>query len=387
MEECKLKWVKKAEKQSKNIVSVSFFTFKTAYKPVEYYGKGLKMISDVIEKKEDIMLRVFYDSSIKKENETIKEIKENKRTELIYCDCDEIIPEEKRYFFMSIMRFMCYFDYEENKGTTIFVTDIDMSENKKEDYINYILSDFEKIIKEKIDFYYKYAMCYKPFWKKELETGVKISSIILGGYNGGKGKIDKKIFIKFIKSFMRNDDKFINKYKKIYKNYIKNPKIKENYKEKKKSTISLKGDDYGFNYGFDEFFLNYYIFPEMLKYKKICYRKSHPQGHIYILLLTSLKKNKETEEFIKKYDSRFKTVKEFIEYFKIPDYEGKDKEKQEIYNNFIKKIKEKGRNLIDKDRYNCLMENEKYITEKNMEKCIEKEERKKIIKEIEKLKN
>jgi hypothetical protein len=401
--------IKEINGANKNVLSVSYFTFKTAYKPVSFYGEGLLFLSEVLstyENKHNLILRVYYDDSIEKYadprgKEILELLKANPLVEIFHVDTSRIIDIENSMILCMIFRYLPMFDFIDNDVKFCYVLDVDLTETKKDvSKIKYSYDEFVQVIENNIDIKYKAPMCYTPFWSARL-FGNRTQNTVLGNSIGGKFKLPRSIFINFINSFVDNSDPVVNQFLENYKNYVNTTIANRNDDNTKKKKNTCINGQCIFVYGFDEFFLNVYFISWCYKNaNKICIHMTHPQGATYILLATTFiesgNKPKLTalvEEFSEKYN--FPEVSglsfdRFLAVFGKHDYEGKNMRLHDLYNSFHKFITSKyqylaSNKLIDSGKFVCYRLNDTYLYDKNNFKCLTADEKENMYNQIDRL--
>ena len=340
----------------KNIITVSFFTFKNAYNPLNHYGRGLLEILrhlNEYKSKNNILMRIYYDFSLEKwgdeeSKETMEKLKAHPKVELVYCDFRQSVPEEKYNILTMLWRFIPFFDFPWEDSDNAYVLDIDLQPRQYEDdSIRFELNVFNKFINDKVDMMYRTPLDYAPFWYGKLFPGKK--SAMQGAHWGGSLKMPHKIITSFVRSFLNNEDPLINVYKKHYFKYVKH--LQKRDKRFKSKTSSKKTSQHcvsqfycNYTYGFDEFFINCYVLPWAYKnlkkvqvFVKPIFGKIHlPLERIFKRVPKSLK-----DRFIAQFLSEIKYKKslsfhEFHELFREYDWSGKKKKLYKLYEDFHK---------------------------------------------------
>jgi hypothetical protein len=213
--------------------------------------------------------------------------------------------------------------------------------------------------------------------------------------NGGKLRLESKLLIDFLNTFINKKNPIVNFYIKSYKDYvIKNQKRKEDTKViKKMSSFDLGVDEHHqFSYGCDEMFMDYFMYPKILADAKlkIYYHIRHPQGNLYWLIKNTFTDNMNlVNSLIKKFSQQYKlpynTLDEFTEVFVTHDFAGEKHELHTIYNNFYKFIVKNYKEFAktaDSNKLRCFMTNDVYLHDKNSIILMKTDEKKKILKTI-----
>ena len=200
-------------------------------------------------------------------------------------------------------------------------------------------------------FYHKTPLGYIPFWYQKLSPG-KITSM-LGYFWGGSIKIPHKVITSFVRSFLTKEDGLINVYKKNYFDYVTKLNKKhirdadrKHRAYKKQSQHCVSQFDCNYTYGFDEFFINFYVLHWALGNVDDVYVYKTPVagniygtvGKIFAKVPLDLK-----DRFISMFLAHIKygenlTFDQFLELFKNHDWSGKNKKVQVLYSKFYKYI-------------------------------------------------
>lgn len=386
----------------RNVITASFFTFKNAYKPLSFYGDGLLVILDHIEKhnsKNNILLRIYYDFSLEKWGDAkshviMKKLKAHPKVELVYCDFRKSVPEEKYNILTMLFRFIPFFDFPWEDADNAFVTDIDLTPHQiKHKSTEYMLETFDKIIDENMTLFLKTPLGYTPFWYKKLSPN-KITSM-LGYFWGGSLKAPHSIITSFVKSFLTKDDGLVNVYKKNYFDYvtklnrmIMRDESRKHTASKKKSQHCVSQFDCNYTYGFDEFFINFYVLHWALGNVDDIHVFMTPlAGNVHgvigkIFEKTPLDaKNRFISQFLThiKYGESM-TFDRFHGLFRKHDWHGTNKKLHKLYCDFhkyvLKNYKSMG-NIIDKREVERFQLMDTYLHDKNNLQQLSKGERKK----------
>lgn len=390
----------------KNVISISFFTFDGSYKPLEIYIEGLSLIENIIKQnrtKYNIILRVYYDYSIKnstnqKIKDLMKQLEESPITELFYVDISPLIEPSQSMLLTVIFRYLPLFDLPDNDCKYAYILDCDLSYFKKNDIkqVKYSIDEFVFMIEKNADIKFRMPLCYVPFWAAKLRHRSDIG-ITLGAYMGGKANIlPTKLLTRFLNSFMIKNDKLINKFLDNYLDYINENLAKKGDDEKflKKKNSCVNGKCI-YVYGFDEFFLNFYLLPWCCKnIKKVCLHSTMSMGGLNVLFRTTFiekgSKPKLTaflHEFASKYNFQKvnkMTFDQFIGMYENHDYEGKDKEKIKIYEKFNEYCRKNEKTLskqrlVDYVSFKCFKEHKIYLTDHNNFKCLNDTEKNRVV--------
>jgi len=399
-----------------NIICIVLFRLKHLYRSFDKYMYGLdeivKYTSQYDKIKNDIKFRILYNTSIFQTNNqneldnilaSMERASKNKHIQLVEFNCPNYKLDEiyDKGIFPVFLRYLYFFNFEDNDTNYIYASDIDFTPNKiEQNFIGFLINTFDNLIVNDINFSFHTSKCYVPFWKKKISKKDSIS--ILGGVVGGNIKLNYKILINFLndcKDSVNSKNKLISNFYKNYVEYINNKNIPKEYKKKK---IKSYESDKIFVYGLDEFFLTYFVLPQILndfKIKNIYQNVRNVASGGLSVLLEKLFKNvinrQNTDETtiiynellkntigtnIKK-EYTFKKLLEFIKMFEIHDYK-EETNKPTLYEKFYKNLvtlinsnKKKYLNL-NNDYLFCFLLNDVYYTDKNNFNKISDEKRK-----------
>ncbi len=405
-----------------NIICLTLFRLKHLYKSFEDYLFGLEEIDKKLQSMNnieyDIKFRLMYNDTIYDTNneyelnrikKIMDSVKKNKHIQLIKYNCPNYKLDDlyDKGIFPFFIRYFYFYNFEDNDTNYVFAADIDITRSKaSKDYVGFMIDVFSEIIKLKTGFIYYNSKCYVPFWKKKLSINDSIT--VLGGHIGGNVKLEPEIFVDFLndcKDGIQSTNELVSKFYKYYNEYLNDKRIPFEYKKKK--ILSYKVDKI-FVYGLDEFYMTYFILPQVLKdfkiknvYEKI--RNSASTGGIGPLIHDTLSEvlhgnNSDTtlniyNKILRKVfdkdidlDNTIEYLHKFIDKFSgAHDYDG-NSGKPELYDKFHKLIlqildSEDGKYLkLNKKTIICFVMNDKYYTDKNNMVKLTKEQRKLYVK-------
>ena len=366
----------------KNVVSVSYFTFPNSYKPISFYTEGLSKILEIIERnnlKNNIILRVYYDFTIKKLTEQcvldlMDKLRKSRVSELVYVDCRKLVPEKNYNSLTMLFRLLPYFNYKDNDVNYNSISDIDFTniDIKTPHIVYHILTLFKEVMHNKYKLFGLQPPVYKPFWVNLFPN----SKYILGCNNYGNIKLDVNIIINYIKDYVNGTDEKIEKFKIAYKELQKAINMKnENMgtdkkiqllKDSKKTSQVCDENGCFFMYGFDEFFISHYMIPVIKDNAYI--RKIYMIGGLFTLLssLFITTDISELNDFLKEH--KIENYENFVKIFGTHDYECVDEYKMNLYKEFrsfcinLHTTKPKA---FDKYLYSSIMCLPEYLTSKN----------------------
>jgi hypothetical protein len=244
-----------------NIFStVIFRTYESGHRQsLYYYNKLLSLIEHFNVMFPTFYLRIYYDKSIvthknvdneehKKENveywrPLIKELKNEKKIQLIRFDCDDYKTENKSFHrgtFGTLIRFIPIFDYDENKNIKfVFIYDVDI------DYFTQTTAKYSiKFVKKNnLNFFFRTNHClfsdsnHYSLYNDLKNTWLRMyANIIVDNI-----KLPKIIFNNFFKMI---DDKQYDVYLSRFINY---------------NIIKKKSSEQIFSYGIDEILCMYIL--------------------------------------------------------------------------------------------------------------------------------
>jgi len=403
-------------KNKHNIICIVLFRLKHLYKAFDKYLYGLeeliKYLSQYENIKNDIKIRILYNTSIFNTNDQneldnilaiMERANKNKHIQLVEYNCKNYKLDEiyDKGIFPVFLRYLYFFDFEDNDVKYIYASDIDFTPNKiQQNFIEFLINSFNNLIVNDINFSFHTSKCYVPFWKKKISKKDSIS--ILGGVVGGDIKINNRILIDFLNNCdkgINSKNNLISSFYKNYVEYINNKNIPFEYKKKK---IKSYESDKIFVYGLDEFFLTYFVLPHVLNNFKIknIYQsvRNVSSGGLYELFKKLFKyvlNGKNSDETISIYnkllqsvfeknikkENTIKTLTEFIELLKDHDYSGETNKPvlyEKFYKNIVLLINSKNNNALklNNEHLLCFLLNDVYYTDKNNFNKISDEKRK-----------
>ena len=402
-----------------NIISLTFFRLKNLYKDFQVYLYGLKALHAYTIKfkkggiKNDIKIRLFYNQSIYQSDnpEEVREIRavmrlilKNPHFQCVEYSCPHYKINDlfDRGIFPFFIRYLAFFDFEDNDTNYVYATDIDINESKKNrNYIEYLYSIINDIvIEKKASFYFLDQKCYKPFWRDRLirQAGGKEEKgdvTLLGSNLGGNAKVDPRVLMDFLAECeltQKSHNPLIASFYKNYVEYICDIKIPEKYRLKKIITCKL---DNVFVYGLDEFFITYFFAPHVFlatkSFKNIFANvRNVGSGGLFAMLKNLFqpllsKERKINDATIRIYQSILsilfekeipsshvlETLEQFIHLFEMHDYQG-DSDNPRLYRCFHRLLREKIDNHLNKKHLQiaeymipCFLQNDEYYTDKN----------------------
>jgi hypothetical protein len=260
-----------------NVISTCLFRMKNHYKNFKMYTDGLKRwLKEIYSLDRDLIMLVFIDEHIYKDNDVMKIINVNKRVCPILYSCQDYIANNYHLdAFGTFTRFFPLFDFPDNFANNVFIVDIDFN------YLNFLR--FKAIFK------FNKSITVSSNISDFLKKGDNVH-IYAGNMYFGNKKYDKKILTDFIK----NADKLKNK------GYYK-----------KRLTA--------FGYGTDEIFMNTFIkkysdfiyceinySPNWFIYDNLKEIYKNPNSSKYLKYLLGIHYKKETlHQMIKTIDAMF----------------------------------------------------------------------------------
>jgi hypothetical protein len=232
------------------LISTCLFKMRHGYKDFkQYYIDKFKIWIEKIPK--NAYVRLYVDATVI-EDVNFLEIydKQYKNLEIIFYQFDDFLDEDGVYHdgtFGSIVRFLpMYFPFRPKHIKYVWITDLDLSYKALSSKYIYNLTKY----KAKLSYFSK--SCYdKPWARLDIKYPIFAGRIIMNT----KVKLNIQDFVTYL-----NDVKSL-KYKHIY------DAIVEKNMGKQREVKDVKY----FPVGFDELFLNEFIYPAFEKYKRIIY--------------------------------------------------------------------------------------------------------------------
>ena len=276
-----------------NVVFVfTMFRMNKPYKNDNIYTDGLiKNIEHIKKYMKNSIVRIYYDDSILKKDDSwrdlFKELCKDKYVQLIKYDFKQF--KESTVFhkdlFGTLVRFLPLFNFCKT-NETIISEDIDFDYSDSYYYSNYIPKYIKYINDKKSIAFVSYRLSIyiekgrleiSPIIKKYKFLPRVVATPLISSI-----QMDKNIFVKFIKCmYVKCTDYTTWMKETISQIDCNSPKIKEKDKSICRSMLTEKFSKTGlFLFGIDEFFINFYIYNELLNNKKnfYIYMKLPPMG-------------------------------------------------------------------------------------------------------------
>lgn len=297
----------------KNIIAVSLFKVKKDFKNFNKYINGIllinkimKSMNKILNKEDKFTLRLYIDDNIYNDKAIFNILNNIENISLIKFSCCEFLSKKNEGhhigLFGTLIRYYQFFDFEKNDARHILLFDADIDE--KQIYVsiyNYLLSIKNKFYNEITMFYNgnylryfenenilpnKFTISYvNPIvYNNKLLPYLVSNSLII--YK----KINKEIFIDFMKRLREIIDKEPFEKKDIWSTYI-NLCI----------TDYFKYCDQNICYGIDEYFLNQFLLKYLVEnnYNVAYYTQHNISNILYILRLA---KDKELNKYMSKFE-------------------------------------------------------------------------------------
>jgi hypothetical protein len=376
-----------------NVVFVfTMFRLKNPYKDDIIYTAGLiKNIEHIKKYVENSIIRIYYDDSILKKDDSwrdlFKQLCDDKYVQLIKYDFKQF--KESTVFhkdlFGTLIRFLPLFNFCKSNEIVI-LEDIDFDITDPYFYSTYIPKYIKFINDKKTIIFISYKLSIyiekgrleiSPIIKKykfvpRVVVSPTISSI----------QINKNIFVEFIKCMYVKCNDYTTWMKETTSRINCNsPTITEKDKSVCRAMITEKFSKHGlFLFGIDEFFINFYIFNELLDNKKnfYIYTKLPPMGDYNNLLYNFMYKEKSIthgylenfQKFVLKneHTNNIKHNYNLINYILNTTYDGKadivnsDKQKLKLYILYSKRAYDFIRNSLSNGSFkNNLIEKSQKI--------------------------
>ena len=289
------------------LISTSLFMMKESYRNFsKYVNSFLKWFSYV---PKNTCVRIYVDVSVL-DNEDFQKIMNLKspHLEIVQFYCEEFFDETSQQHdgtFGSIVRLLPLYEKPYNVSY-VWVTDTDMP-------VKIFNNEIIKIMKHnnaKV-FYYSIA-CYNKPWSKGIEYPIGAGRMIMNT----KVELNKSNFTRFLNDVLKG------KYHNILS------EIKSKF-ESESSFRSFKDVKY-FAYGFDELFINKYLYPIFENYKRIISFEIDLSKFLYENIVDIPKKEKFMELYSKSWRvgldrNEFKFLKDTTQeiYDKVKDIDFK----------------------------------------------------------------
>lgn len=308
-----------------DVLSVAFFLMPKSYKKVREYVWGLKQLVDHVLNKipKNYYLYVFHDSTIEEERHDNEELnrlvrndiktllqflKRHSRVFLFRFNFPSMRYEENSFYhestFGTFVRFLPLFDYKEYQHlNTVSVLDIDII-NVLKYHPTIYTKQFELIEKiPEFPIYFNSHICYDLlYW-----TRIK--------------RLDKLTFLRIIAHFIGNRQRFPRKLfedclKKLVDGTLLFSEDVEHYRRHIEMLHDVnKSKKVKFLFGYDEYFLNAYVLPWIIKnqinFFTIFVGKHSPTHPVKDFLIT-LEYNTNRLEVVS--ESQTKVVKKILSY-------------------------------------------------------------------------
>lgn len=297
-----------------NIVFIfTMFRMNKPYKNDIEYTEGLiKNISCINTYIKNSIIRIYYDDSILKKDNTWKpmydKLMKMSNTQLINYDFKQF--KENSVFhkdlFGTLIRFLPLFNFYKT-DENIMIGDIDYDKNSVELYKNIIPTRFEMIKKEKNIIFEGYNLStFIDKGRLEISSIIKNYKFlprILAGNIISSYQMDKSVFIEFIHCMYVKCDNYTTWLTESMSDIdCKSNKINQKKIGMCQSIKNFKISKTGlFLFGIDEFFINFYIFDALLSIGKKFYINIQipPMGDYNYFLYTFMYDKKAiTKKFI-----------------------------------------------------------------------------------------
>jgi hypothetical protein len=232
------------------LISTSLFKMRHGYKDFkQYYIDKFKIWIEKIPR--NAYVRLYVDATVIDDKDFLEIYdKQYKNLEIIFYQFNDYLEQDGEHHdgtFGSIVRFLpMYKEFRPNHIQYIWITDMDLSYKALSSKYLFNLKKNRALLS------YFSKSCYdKPWARLDIKYPIFAGRIIMSA----KIKLDINVFIKYLRD-VRN-----GKYKYIY------DAIVEKNKGKQREVKDVKY----FPVGFDELFLNEFIYPIFSKYKRIIY--------------------------------------------------------------------------------------------------------------------
>lgn len=236
----------KLNKKYEIMISCSLFRMKNSYRNFGIYVNSLLSWLPKIPK--SAYVRLYVDASVISHPKYLKLTKYNlPKLEIVFFEAPDFMDSEGFHdgTFGSIVRLYPLFHPPTN-ADYVWTTDVDITS----DFLNYNLIQRMKNTKSQL-FYYSRS-CYDKPWSENVMYPIWAGKIIMRT----DVSLNKGNLTRYLNNVLKGE------YKDIYTH------IKNAYSAKKK--MVFENIKY-FPYGFDELFLNLYVYPEFINYRRIIF--------------------------------------------------------------------------------------------------------------------
>lgn len=249
----------------KNLLCCSFFKMASkSYKDLSIYLNGLKVLHDYrVKETPGYYLRLFIDESIYTDKEIMAKLNKLDRLEMVLYSCPNFTTKMEQSgtvfhegVFGMMVRFFPMYDFPNNDGDIVLITDIDISSKERIytfDLIDTIKKNIEPSVYNNIEFYkfgnisknikYGFDYIYQFVDNNSLNNKIKPMMYSISQSTVSFKRIPCEVIIDFINKVKQSQPT------KEYSYY---------YKIKKDFMAPTKFDyDSNFIYGTDEYYFNY----------------------------------------------------------------------------------------------------------------------------------
>uniref|UniRef100_A0A6C0EB58 Uncharacterized protein n=1 Tax=viral metagenome TaxID=1070528 RepID=A0A6C0EB58_9ZZZZ len=226
-------------------ISCVFFKMDNPYRDFSKYEKHLQNFCSYVNKLQNHDICIYVDDSTK-DNEIVKSMTEQyNNINIIYYNCEEYKHNGfHNGVFGTLIRFYSLFINDERYKYQ-WISDVDMTQNY------FTTNEEEMMDKNNVDFCFMRYIHYFTQW-----VNPSMPASIIGNFIISKITFDRSLLDNYIDelyhAFYKNKDGSLN-------DMIKKLQTKTQYK--------YKSENKELPYGIDELFLNYYVFPYVIKNK------------------------------------------------------------------------------------------------------------------------
>ncbi len=233
--------IKKPKILNKNLISCSFFAMKVSYRNFSKYESYLLKFCALTKNLVDYTIRIYVDKTTKDNKILRKLMKKYNNMEVIEFECKQMLIDN--YFhsgtFGTFVRYFPLFD-KNDKHELIRINDIDLEESY------FTMREEKKMEENNLDFFFLSFIGYFKPW-----LNPKLPLCIIGSFILSKKKFPEEIFFSYLQELINNDA---------------NTKIGKMILDIRKFTqYKYASQNTELPYGIDELFLNYYLYPFVIK--------------------------------------------------------------------------------------------------------------------------
>jgi hypothetical protein len=247
--------------RKKAIMAATLFKTDKAYNKFGYYLHGTVKASDYIMKKAPMfIIRLFIDKKVYQDKYSMDILKKLKNVELVLCHCNPFLDKKGYHigFFGTMFRLFPMFDFPNNDAFIVSSIDID------------VLIDGLQYIKVTLDML---TCLFETMYNKEIEKICLMSFMYTSMFKKTEVinyKGEEKFKLYFGAGYLLNIKKMNPYFLVSFLQWtLKERPQLTMYNDDTRGRIDWKDKDNFMIFGVDEYFLNKYLVPELLKSNEI----------------------------------------------------------------------------------------------------------------------